>query len=290
MSEYILFTDSCCDLPQYLVDKMRLAVQPLTVYLDGKPYKNYLDEREISYRKFYEMLPECKETKTSAVNQHDFMIAMEPMLQQGKDILYLGFSSGLSGTYSASVLAAQELSEKYPDRKIYTVDTLCASLGQGMLVYLAWQQKEMGKTIEEVRDYVEGIKMNQCHWFTVNDLFHLKRGGRVSGATALVGSMLGIKPVMHVDNEGHLVATGKERGRKASLKALVREMKKLAIKPEEQVVFISHGDCRDEADALAETIRSELKVKDVIIGNIGPVIGSHSGPGTMALFFIGTER
>ena len=290
MSEYILFTDSCCDLPQSLAEKMQLCVQPLTVYLDGKPYKNYLDEREISYNDFYEMLPHCKETKTSAVNQHDFMVAMEPVLQAGKDILYLGFSSGLSGTYSASVMAAEELCEKYPERKIYTVDTLCASLGQGMLVYLAWQQKEMGKTIEEVRDYVENIKLNQCHWFTVNDLFHLKRGGRVSGATALVGSMLGIKPVMHVDNEGHLIATGKARGRKASLKALVQEMKNRAINPEEQVIFISHGGCLEEAEALGETIRNELHVKDVVISHVGPVIGSHSGPGTMALFFIGTER
>ena len=290
MSEYILFTDSCCDLPQSLADEMQLAIQPLTVYLDGKAYRNFLDEREISYKDFYEMLPNCKEAKTSAVNQHDFMVAMEPMLQAGKDILYLGFSSGLSGTYSASVMAAEELSAKYPERKIVTVDTLCASLGQGMLVYLAWLQKKAGKTIEEVRDYVESIKLNQCHWFTVNDLFHLKRGGRVSGATALIGSMLGIKPVMHVDNEGHLVATGKVRGRKASIKALVDEMKKLAIKPEEQVIFISHGNCPEEAEAMAETIRNELKVKDIIINSIGPVIGSHSGPGTMALFFLGTER
>ena len=290
MSEYVLFTDSCCDLPQYLVDEMQLNIQPLTVYLDGKPYKNYLDEREISYKKFYEMLPTCKETKTSAVNQHDFMVAMEPVLKEGKDILYLGFSSGLSGTYSASVMAAEELSEKYPERKIYTVDTLCASLGQGMLVYLAWLQKQAGKTIEEVRDYVENTKLHQCHWFTVNDLFHLKRGGRVSGATALVGTMLGIKPVMHVDNEGHLVATGKARGRKASIKALVQEMKDRAIDPKEQVIFISHGGCPEEAEALAETIRNELHVKDVVISHVGPVIGSHSGPGTMALFFIGTER
>jgi len=290
MSEYILMTDSCCDLPQSMVDEMQLTVQPLTVYLDGTPYKNYLDEREISYKKFYEILPGCKETKTSAVNQHDFMEAMEPILQAGKDVLYLGFSSGLSGTYSAAAMAAQELSEKYPERKIYTVDTLCASLGQGMLVYLAWLEKQAGKTIEEVRDYVEDTKLKQCHWFTVNDLFHLKRGGRVSGATALVGTMLGIKPVMHVDNEGHLIATGKARGRKASIKALLEEMKKRAIKPEEQVIFISHGGCLEEAEALAVTIRSELNVKDVIINHVGPVIGSHSGPGTMALFFIGTER
>jgi len=290
MSEYIIFTDSSCDLPQHLVEEMQLAIQPLTVYLDGKPYKNYPDQREITNEAFYKMLPNCKETKTSAVNQNDFMEAFEPILKEGKDLLYLGFSSGLSGTCSAGMMAANELSEKYPERKIFVVDTLCASLGQGMLVYLAWQQKQAGKTIEEVRDYVENTKLHQCHWFTVNDLFHLKRGGRVSGATALIGSMLGIKPVMHVDNEGHLVAIGKVRGRKASIKALLDEMKKLAVKPEEQVIFISHGDCLDEAEALADMCREELHVKDVIINHVGPVIGSHSGPGTMALFFIGTER
>lgn len=290
MSDYILFTDSSCDLPQYLADEMELMVQPLTVYLDGVPYKNYLDERELSYEDFFKRLPTCKEAKTSAVNQHDFMTTMEGVLADGKDILYLGFSSSLSGTYSAAAMAAEELSEKYPERKIYTVDTLAASLGQGMLLHLAWQQKQAGKCIEEVRDYIESIKLNQCHWFTVNDLFHLKRGGRVSAATAVIGSALGIKPVMHMDDAGKLVAVGKARGRKAALKALLKEMKERIVRPQEQTVFISHGACAEEAAELANAIRAELPVREVIINSIGPVIGAHAGPGTMALFFIGTAR
>lgn len=290
MSEYILFTDSCCDLPQKLAEEMQLNVQPLTVYLDDKSYKNYLDEREISYDAFFKALPNCKEVKTSAVNQHDFMLAMEPVLESGRDILYLGLSSGLSGTYSAAALAAQELSEKYPERKIYAVDTLCASLGLGMLLHLAWQKKQNGADIDELRNFVENTKLHLCHWFTVNDLFHLKRGGRVSAATAVIGSVLGIKPVLHVDNEGHLISVDKARGRKASLKALVQEMKKRIIEPETQTIFVSHGDCQSEAEELAESIRTEFPVKDVIINSIGPVIGAHAGPGTMALFFVGNER
>ena len=173
---------------------------------------------------------------------------------------------------------------------MYAVDSLCASLGQGMYVYLGWQKKQAGASIDEVRDYLEEIKLNLCHWFTVNDLFHLKRGGRVSAATAVVGSMLSIKPVMHVDDEGHLIAVSKARGRKASLKQLMEEMKKTAINPEEQVIFISHGDAQDEAEYLGNMIREELHVKDVIINYVGPVIGAHTGPGVIALFFLGTKR
>ena len=290
MADFVLFTDSCCDLPDALVKEMQLAVQPLSVHLDENTYKNYLDEREITYKDFYALIPKAKDIKTSAVNQQTFMDAMEPILQEGKDILYIGFSSGLSGTYSAGALAARELQEKYPDRKVYAVDSLCASLGQGMYVYLGWQKKQAGASIDEVRDYLEEIKLNLCHWFTVNDLFHLKRGGRVSAATAVVGSMLSIKPVMHVDDEGHLIAVSKARGRKASLKQLMEEMKKTAINPEEQVIFISHGDVQDEAEYLGNMIREELHVKDVIINYVGPVIGAHTGPGVIALFFLGTKR
>ena len=290
MSDFVLFTDSCCDLTDALAKEMQLHVQPLSVHLDADTYKNYLDEREISYKDFYALIPKVKDIKTSAVNQQDFMNAMEPVLQEGKDILYIGFSSGLSGTYSAGALAAQELQEKYPERKLYAVDSLCASLGQGMYVYLGWKKKQSGATIDEVRDYLEAHKLNLCHWFTVDDLFHLKRGGRVSATTAVVGSMLSIKPVMHVDDEGHLVAVSKARGRKASLKQLVEEMKKTAIKPEEQVIFISHGDAQDEAEHLGNMIREELHVKDVIINYVGPVIGAHTGPGVIALFFLGSKR
>lgn len=290
MPNYVLFTDSSCDLPAALAEEMQLHVLPLSVHLDGDSYKNYLDEREISYRDFYARIPTTKEIKTNAVNQQDFIDAMEPVLRAGADVLYVGFSSGLSGTYSAGALAAQELQEKYPDRKIYAVDSLCASLGQGMLLHLAWKRQHAGATIDELRAYLEETKLHLCHWFTVNDLFHLKRGGRVSATTALIGTMLSIKPVMHMDDEGHLAVVSKARGRKASLKQLVEEMKKTAIEPETQEIFICHGDALAEAEALGESIRRELQVKNVIINYVGPVIGAHTGPGVISIFFLGTKR
>ena len=182
------------------------------------------------------------------------------------------------------------LSEKYPDRKLYSVDSLCASLGQGLLVYLAAQLKEEGKNIDEVKAYVEENVPHLCHWFTVNDLFHLQRGGRVSAAVAIVGSVLGIKPVLHVDNEGHLTSVSKARGRKASINALFDKMVQTGIDIKNQTVFISHGDCEEDANLLADRIKSELGVKEVIINYVGPVIGAHSGCGTLALFFLGTQR
>ena len=221
---------------------------------------------------------------------NDFMEPMESILRAGKDVLYIGFSSGLSGTYNAGAQAAAELSEKYPERKLYCVDSLCASLGQGLLLWLAWKEKKRGRTIEEVRDWVEDNKLHLCHWFTIDDLMFLKRGGRVSGATAIVGSMLSIKPVMHVDNDGHLIKVGTARGRKASIKALADEAEKTGIDLKNQTIFISHGDCLEDANYLADIMRARFNVKDVLINYVGPVIGAHSGPGTIALFFLGTER
>ena len=290
MSNFAIMTDSSCDLPAALAEEMELTVLPLYVDVDGQKYINYLDEREIAFSEIYAKLRTKCPAKTSAVNVNDFTEPMEQLLQAGTDILYIGFSSGLSGTYSAGVMAAKELSERYPERKIYTVDSLCASMGQGLLVYLAWQEKQKGKSIEEVRDYTEETKLHLCHWFTIDDLMCLKRGGRISGATAVVGSMLSIKPIMHVDNEGHLIKVGTARGRKASIKALADEAAKRGIDLDQQTVFISHGDCLDEANLLADIMRTRFNVKDVVISYVGPVIGAHSGPGTIALFFLGTER
>jgi len=290
MSEYVIMTDSSCDLPAKLAEEMELTVLPLYVDVDGQKYTNYLDEREISFAEIYAKLRTKCPAKTSAVNMNDFLEPMEESLKAGMDILYIGFSSGLSGTYNAGVMAAQELSEKYPERKILTADSLCASMGQGLLVYLAWQQKQQGKSIEEVRDYVEQTKLHLCHWFTIDDLMFLKRGGRISGATAIVGSMLSIKPVMHVDNEGHLIKVDTARGRKASIRALANKAGQLGIDLANQVIFISHGDCLEDANYLAGIMRSRFNVKDVVISYVGPVIGAHSGPGTVALFFLGTER
>ncbi len=290
MSDYVIMTDSSCDLPADLAKKMELVVLPLFVYVDDKKYTNYLDEREISFSEIYAKLRTRCPAKTSAVNMNDFMEPMEQLLKSGKDVLYIGFSSGLSGTYNAGAAAAQELADKYAERKIYAVDSLCASMGQGLLIYHAWQEKQKGKSIDEVRDFTEDTKLHLCHWFTIDDLMFLKRGGRVSGATAVVGSMLNIKPVMHVDNDGHLIKVSTARGRKASIKALADEAEKRGVDLKNQVIFISHGDCVDDANYLADIMRTRFGVKEVLVNYVGPVIGAHSGPGTIALFFLGRER
>ena len=290
MSEYVLITDSSADLSQEMVQELGVTVLPLSFTIQGKTYRNYPDNREMDLPLFYDMLRAGELATTSAVNVAEYTQAVEPILQEGKDVLILAFSSGLSSTYQASVLAAGELREKYPDRKIYTVDTLCASLGQGLLVYLAVQEQRKGRSIEEVRDWAERTKLNLCHQFTVDDLHFLKRGGRISATTAVVGSMLQIKPVLHVDNEGHLINIGKARGRQASLKALVDKMEKTVTEEGRKTVFISHGDCRKDAVTVADMVRERFGTQDIRINFVGPVIGAHSGPGTLALFYLGTER
>ena len=290
MSEYVLITDSSADLSQEMVQELGVTVLPLSFTIQGKTYRNYPDNREMDLPLFYDMLRAGELATTSAVNVAEYTQAVEPILQEGKDVLILTFSSGLSSTYQASVLAAGELREKYPDRKIYTVDTLCASLGQGLLVYLAAQEQRKGKSIEEVRDWAEETKLHLCHQFTVDDLHFLKRGGRISATTAVVGSMLQIKPVLHVDNEGHLINVGKARGRQASLKALVDKMEKTVTEEGRKTVFISHGDCRKDAVTVADMVRERFGTQDIRINYVGPVIGAHSGPGTLALFYLGTER
>ncbi|OCN01743.1 fatty acid-binding protein DegV [Clostridium sp. W14A] len=290
MADYVIVTDSSCDLPNELAKELELVVLPLSFHLNGKEYHNYLDEREMPIGEFYRRIRAGEPCTTSAVNVDAYKSAMEPLLQQGVDILDIAFSSGLSATYSSAKIACEELAEKYPGRKVFAVDTLAASLGQGLLIYLAVQMKRAGKSIEEVRGWVEENKLRLCHWFTVDDLNHLKRGGRISGATALFGTMLNIKPVLHVDDEGHLIPMGKVRGRRASLDALADHMEQSADDPASQTVFISHGDCREDAEYLAGEIKRRMGVKNFVIGNVGPVIGTHSGPGTMALFFLGSKR
>ena len=290
MRDFVIVTDSSADLPAHLVQELGVEVLPLSFTIQGKTYHNYPDDREMDPKLFYQQLRGGEMATTAAVNVAEYTAMLEPLLQAGRDVLVLAFSSGLSATYQSSRVAVEELAEQYPDRKIYTVDTLCASMGQGLLVWHAVQQQRQGKSIEEVRDWTEQNKLHLCHWFTVDDLHFLKRGGRISSATAVLGSMLQIKPVLHVDNEGHLINMGKARGRAASLTALVDHMEQTVIRPEEQVIFISHGDCLEEAQSVAQDVRRRFHVKDVIINNVGPVIGAHSGPGTMALFFLGTQR
>lgn len=290
MGEYVILTDSSADLSAELVAELGVEVLPLSFTMEDKTYYNWPDNRDIDPGDFYARLRGGAMATTSAVNVADYTETIEPMLKAGKDVLVLAFSSGLSATCHSAQIAAEELMEQYPNRKVYVVDTLCASLGQGLLVWYAAQQKKQGKSIEEVRDWTEAHKLNLCHWFTVDDLHFLKRGGRISAATAVLGTMLSIKPVMHVDNEGHLIKVGTARGRNASLKALVDHMAETAQNPGEQVVFISHGDCLADAQKVADDVKARFGVKTVVVNYVGPVIGAHSGPGTVALFFLGSVR
>ena len=290
MNQFAIITDSGADLPQYLAEELNVSVLPLHFTIQGKEYADLPDRRDMEPSALYDLLRQGEMGKTSALNANDYTEIMTPVLEAGQDVLVLAFSSGLSTTYQSSVIAVEELREKYPDRKIYTVDTLAASLGQGLLVWYAAKMREEGKSIEEVRDWVEDHKLNLAHWFTVDDLNHLKRGGRVSAATALVGTMLSIKPVLHVDNEGHLINMSKARGRAASLKALVDKMEATAIDPANQTIFISHGDSEADAKKVADMVKERFGVEVKVIDYVGPVIGCHSGPGTIALFFLGSER
>lgn len=290
MSDFVIVTDSSADLPAGLVQQMDVRVVPLSFTINETTYRNYPDNRDMDPHAFYERLRKGEQATTNAVNVSQYIETLEPLLCEGRDVLVLAFSSGLSTTYNSSLIAAEELKERYPQRKLLCVDTLCASLGQGLLVWYAVHQRDQGHTIEEVRDWVEEHKLNLCHQFTVDDLHFLKRGGRISAATAVVGSMLQIKPVLHVDNEGRLINIGKVRGRQASLKALVDRMEQTAIDPGSLTVFISHGDCMEDAQAVADMVKKRFGVLDVMINYVGPVIGAHSGPGTVALFYMGTER
>ena len=290
MRDYVILTDSCCDLTAEMAAELGIEVMPLSLQMGGKTYRNYPDGREIGFQDFYSRIRAGELATTSAVNVGEVEEKMREILKSGKDILSISFSSALSTTYQSSVIAAEDLRSEFPEAKILTVDSLCASLGQGLFVYLCAQEQKKGRTIDEVKAFAEETKLRVCHWFTVDDLNHLKRGGRISAATALFGTMLAIKPVMHVDNEGRLIPVSKARGRKASLTALVDRMAATAIDPENQTVFISHGDCLADAEFVAEEVRRRLGVKTVHINYVGPVIGNHSGPGTMALFFLGKER
>lgn len=292
MNNYVIFTDSAADFNAEMVEKLNVEVIPLTAIINGKEYLNYPDSREISNEEFYKIVRQGTVCKTAAINEKTFEETFEPFLREGKDVLYLAFSSGLSCTCEAAFRAAAQLSEKYPERKMLVVDTLCASLGQGLIVYHCCKKRDEGMSIEEVRDYAESIKLNLCHWFTVDDLNHLKRGGRVTATSALLGTMLQIKPVLHVDNEGHLINMEKARGRKASIRRLAEKLDETALDDiADQPIFISHGDCIEEAQQLADEVRKLVNIKnEIYIGTIGPVIGAHSGAGTLALFFLGKER
>ena len=284
---YRIITDTCCDLWPDFYKELDVDVVALSVNFKGQTVNNYT---ESWLQEFYNGLRSGEAAQTSAVNPEGWKAVLEPVLAAGKDVLVLAFSSGLSTTYQSAVIAAQELKEQYPDRTVNVVDTLCASMGQGLLLWYACKKRDAGMSLEELTVWCEQHKLNLCHWFTVDDLMYLKRGGRVSAATALVGTMLQIKPVMHVDDEGHLVKVSTARGRKASIDALAKKLAETGLPGENDTVFISHGDCKDEVDHLIAKLKTEYGVKEVIPYYVGAVIGSHSGPGTIALFFMGNKR
>ena len=288
MSNYVIFTDSACDLVPSLLSEWGVHCVSLAFRFNHID-KDFLND-DMPIKEFYQNMRDGHIAKTNAVNSETFREAFEAVLAQGTDILYLGFSSGLSTTFQQGRLAAEELAEKYPERKIFAIDTLCASAGEGLFVKLVLDKKNAGATIEEAVEYANQLVPKLAHWFTVEDLVYLKRGGRVSPAVALVGGMLNIKPVMHVDDEGHLIKVGTIRGRKASLNALADKLIETAEDPANGTIFISHGDCEEDARYLADTIKSKGGNDVQIITNVGTVIGAHSGPGTMALFFVAKQR
>ncbi len=288
MNNYVIYTDSACDIKPEVLREWGVYYKPLFLHYEGE--ESLYSNDDIKPLDFYNKMRGGAIAKTSAVNADTFAEGFEELLKEGKDILYLGFSSGLSTTFNSARIAADQLRESYPERKVIVVDTLAASAGEGLIVYLTVKKKNEGATIEEAAAYAEDIKFKTSIWFTVDDLVYLKRGGRVSAAAAFFGNMLGIKPVLHMDNEGHLVPVLKVRGRKTAVETLAKKYEELATDRENNTIFISHADCEADALKLQAIFEERYGAKVEIITDVGPVIGAHSGPGTLALFFVGKER
>ena len=284
---YKIITDSCCDLSVEKLKELDVSIVTLSLMFRGAERADAVTDE---IKEVYDAMRAGETATTSAANPDSWANVIEPVLAEGKDALVIAFSSGLSTTYQSAVIAAEDLKEKYPDRKVNVVDSLCASLGQGLLVWYACDKRDEGMDLDSLTAWLEETKYNLCHWFTVDDLNFLKRGGRISAATALVGTMLQIKPVLHMDNEGHLISVSKTRGRKASIDALADKMAQLQLAGKNDRITICHGDCLEDAQYLAQQLKAKLGVKEVYIGYTGAVIGSHSGPGTLALFFLGSQR
>lgn len=288
MRSYVIYADSSCDFSAEMISSRNISTSSLTFRFDGSEKEYTNDAMPIG--EFYQKMRDGGVAKTAAVNSETFYTEFEKIFKSGNDILYLGFSSGLSTTYNSARIAAEQLKDAYPERKILLVDTLAASAGIALLIDLILEKKNSGATIEEACNYAEDMKLKISHWFTVDDLVYLKRGGRVGATTAIVGNMLGIKPILHVDDEGHLINVNKVRGRKTSLIALAEQYGELAVDKEHGKVYISHGDCLKDAEELGRIIEEKYGAKTTLITNVGPVIGAHSGPGTIALFFVASKR
>ena len=287
MKEFIIATDSTVDLPKAFLEENHVLTISLSYVMYGVTYK---DLDGLSHEEFFEKITNGSLPTTSQINPEEARKALEPVVKEGKEILYLGFSSGLSGSYNSVRMAAEDLMEDYPETKIVTIDSLCASMGEGLLLYKTLQLKEQGKNLDEIAEWVEANKLHICHNVTVDDLNHLHRGGRISKTTAVLGTMVKIKPIIHMDNEGKLVVIGKERGRKKSLLTLLDKMEKQMQGYENDVVMITHGDCIEDAKYVEEQIRERFGIENIIVNGIGSVIGSHTGAGVVAVFFMGSER
>ena len=287
---FSIFVDGSSNLPGSVLQELDIRILPCGYTIGGIQSSYNGNLASFNAHEYYEMLRQGGKVQTSLLNTQLFLDSFRPELEQGRDVLVLSFSSALSSTAATAAMAAQELADRYPQRKILCVDSLCASLGQGLFVRLVWEKQQEGCTLEEAAGFARELIPHLCHWFTVNDLFFLHRGGRVSKTTAVLGSALQIKPVMHVDDEGRLIKIGTARGRKGSIIALKDHLKETILHPEDQVIYISHGDCEAEARQLADLIAAEVPVKGFVFNHVGPVIGSHSGPGTIALFHVGTHR
>ena len=285
--KYILMSDSTCDLPAELYSQMGVKILKLSFEIDGQSHS----DGDMDYHEFYDKMRNGSLTKTSQISPAQAEAAFEKQIKTGRDILYLSFSSGLSGTFNSACMARDNLLEKYPDARIVCIDSLCASTGEGLLLYKAWEKMCEGYDIDELARWIEENKLHVCHLFTVDDLVYLQRGGRISKVTAVAGAILGIKPILHVDDEGRLVAIGKVRGRKQSLNKIIELMCERIEGYENPVIGISHGDCWGDADYIADLARRKLgQETKVITSYVGTVIGAHSGPGTLAFFFMGDKR
>ena len=287
MGEYIIFTDSCCDVAEKQLKTWGVDYAHMTFHIEGED-REYIST-DFSTREFYDRMRSGANVKTAAINAHTFTESWKPHLEAGKDILYVAFSSGLSTTVNSAHMAAEELKEAYPGRTVRIVDTRAASAGEGMMVYMAVQKKDQGATLEENAAYLESLEGNHCIWFIVDDLEYLKRGGRVSPLVAFAGGLLGIKPVLKMDEEGHLIKVGTARGRKKAIEAMADKYKELSFAEKNTPIFVSHADCEEDAKKLVELLKGHGG-EVTLLTDIGPVIGSHAGPGTIALFFIGQHR
>ncbi len=287
MSNYVLITDSTNDLPMDAVQEADIVVMPMTFTIGEMSYKNYPDHRELSPKDFYQMMRDGAVPTTVQLTPSNLCDFFEPYLQKGLDILYLAFSSALSGTYTSGVLAAEELTKKYPHRRIEVIDSRCASLGEGLLAYLAGIRRKKGAGFDELQKWILENRLNVCHWFTVDQLKYLKRGGRISSATAMVGTALQIKPLIYVDNEGRLISKEKVKGRKNSIEVLLKKMENTGVNLQEQAVIVGHADALEEAQYLKKEIAARFRPRKIIMGYIGPVVGTHVGPGMAAVLYIG---